>query len=96
MRTIFQPKNKHKMNYIVTVFAGIFARFKQKNPAVAGIIALVLLCVVYAADQGTLLGVFTLPTWAAEAVKWLGIIATTVNGASTHQFQTEEGFFSRK
>lgn len=83
------------MNYLVSIFAGIFARFKQKNPAVAGIIALVLLCVVYAADQGTLLGVFTLPTWAAEAIKWLGIIAATVNGASTHQF-TEEGFFSRK
>ena len=83
------------MNYLVTIFAGIFARFKQKNPAVAGIIALVLLCVVYAADQGTLLGVFTLPTWAADAVKWLGTIVLTVNGASTHQF-TEEGFFSRK
>ena len=83
------------MNYLVTIFAGIFARFKQKNPAVAGVIALALLCVVYAADQGTLLGVFTLPTWAAEAIKWLGIIAATVNGASTHQFQTEEGFFSR-
>lgn len=78
------------MNYLVQIFAGIFARFKQKNPVVAGIIALVLLAVVYTADQGTALGVFTLPVWAADAIKWLGTIALAVNGASTHQFDSNE------
>lgn len=84
------------MNYLVQIFAGIFARFKQKNPAVAGIIALVLLCVVYAADQGTLLGVFTLPVWASDAIKWLGTILLAANGASTHQFEAGEGWFRPK
>ena len=59
------------MNYLVQIFAGIFARFKQKNPVVAGIIALVLLAVVYTADQGTALGVFTLPVWAKDISEYL-------------------------
>lgn len=84
------------MNYLVQVFAGIFARFKQKNPAVAGIIALVCLAVVYTADQGTALGVFALPQWAADAVKWLGTIVLTVNGASTHQFENIGGWAGKK
>jgi threonine/homoserine/homoserine lactone efflux protein len=79
------------MNYLVQVFAGIFARFKQKNPAVAGIIALVCLAVIY-----TALGVFALPQWAADAVKWLGTFVLAVNGASTHQFENIGGWADKK
>ena len=84
------------MNYLVQIFAGIFARFKQKNPAVAGIIALASMGVIYTADQGTALGVFALPEWAADAVKWLGTIVLAVNGASTHQFENIGGWAGKK
>jgi hypothetical protein len=78
-----------KLDFISQIFAQIFAKFKQKNPTAAGVIALVLLVVVYAADQGTFLGVFTLPTWAADTIKWVGSVLLAVNGASTHQYQTD-------
>jgi len=74
------------MDFITTFFAGLFAKFKQSNPAVAGIIALVLFTVVHFADQGSLLGVFSLPEWLAEAVKWVGSVALALNGASTSQY----------
>ena len=74
------------MDFITQFFASLFAKFKQSNPAVAGIIALILLTLVHFADQGTLLGVFTLQTWAAEVAKWVGSIALALNGASTGQF----------
>jgi hypothetical protein len=74
------------MNLFITFFAAVFAKFKQKNPFIAGIIALVLLVAVYAADQGTALGIFTLPSWAAEGVKAISLLLLAVNGASTSEF----------
>jgi hypothetical protein len=74
------------MNLFITFFAAVFAKFKQKNPAIAGIIALVLIVAVYTAEQGTALGAFTLPTWAAEAVKTVSLLLLAVNGAHTSEF----------
>lgn len=72
------------MNEILTsFFANVFAKFKQANPVVAGILALVALTIVGFAENGTLLGVFTLPTWASTVVKIVGTIFLTVNGAHT-------------
>jgi len=67
-------------------FAAAFAKFKQKSPIIAGIIAFALLVIVYAADQGTALGIFTLPQWAADTVKYVGMILLAVNGAHTSQY----------
>jgi predicted histidine transporter YuiF (NhaC family) len=82
-----QPNIQHKttptMEFITNIFAQLFAKFEQKNPAVAALIALILLTVAYFADQGTALGVFALPSWAAEATKWLAQIALALNGAKT-------------
>ena len=74
------------MNLFIQFFAALFAKFKQKNPVVAGIIALVLLVSVYAADQGTALGIFTLPSWAAEGIKGISLLLLAVNGSSTSQY----------
>lgn len=82
-----QPNIHHKttptMEFITNIFAQLFAKFEQKNPAVAALIALILLTVAYFADQGTALGVFILPSWAAEATKWIAQIALALNGAKT-------------
>lgn len=74
------------MNLFITFFAAVFAKFKQKNPAIAAIVALVLMVAVYAADQGTALGIFTLPGWAAEGVKAVSLLLLAVNGAHTSEF----------
>jgi hypothetical protein len=74
------------MNLFIQFFAAMFAKFKQKNPAIAGIIALVLIVAVYTAEQGTALGIFTLPSWAAEAVKSVSLLLLALNGAHTSQY----------
>lgn len=71
---------------LITFFANVFAKFKQKNPAVAGVLALIALTVVAFAEHGTLLGVFTLPVWASNAVKIVGALFLTVNGAHTSEY----------
>lgn len=73
------------MNLFIQFFAALFAKFKQKNPVVAGIIALVLIVAVYTAEQGTALGLFTLPSWAAESVKTVSLLLLALNGAHTPQ-----------
>jgi hypothetical protein len=74
------------MNLFITFFAAVFAKFKQKNPAVAGVTALALGAAVYAADNGTAMGIFTLPEWAAEGVKAISLLLLAVNGAHTSEF----------
>ena len=74
------------MNLFIQFFAAVFAKFKQKNPVVAGIIALVLIVAVYTAEQGTALGIFALPNWAAEGVKTVSLLLLALNGAHTSQY----------
>ena len=74
------------MNPFIQFFAAVFSKFKQKNPAVAAIIALVSGVAVYAADQGTAFGIFNLPSWAAEGVKAISLFLMAVNGSSTSQY----------
>lgn len=75
-----------KLDFLITIFAQIFAKFKQKNPAVAGIIALVLMAVIYTANQGTLLGVFTIPEWASQVLTGISTLLLAVNGSSTSAY----------
>lgn len=63
--------------------------FKAKNPVVATFIVLVLGTVIYFAEQGTLLGAFDLPDWAAGAVKWLAIALGFLTGSRTSQALAE-------
>jgi hypothetical protein len=75
-----------KFDFFIQFFAQLFAKFKQKNPGVAGVILLVLLAVVYTADQGTMLGVFSLPLWASDTLKYAATFLLALNGASTSQY----------
>ena len=75
-----------KFDFLVTIFASVFAKFKQKNPVVAGFIALFLMVVIYTASQGTLLGVFSIPEWAAEILQGLSTVLLAVNGSSTSAY----------
>jgi hypothetical protein len=78
-------KNEPKMDFISKILAQIFEKFKQSNPVVASIIALVMIVTVYTAEQGTLLGVFELPIWASDTLKWISTIVLALNGTKAVQ-----------
>lgn len=70
-------------DFILKILVGIWDKFKAKNATVATIIVLALGTVVYFADQGTLLGVFTLPEWTANALEFLGTLLIALTGSRT-------------
>ena len=67
------------MDFFSTFIAGVFSKFKKTNPVAAGVTALVAGTVLYFADQGTALGLISLPTWAASATKWVSVLVLAVN-----------------
>lgn len=70
-------------DFILKLLVGLWDRFKAKNATVATVIVLALGTLVYFADQGTLLGVFTLPEWAANALEFLGTLLIALTGSRT-------------
>lgn len=72
-------------DWLTQLLASLIDTFKTKNPKVFAIVALVLLALNFTADQGTLLGVFTIPEavafWIDKATTLLGFMlgARTVN-----------------
>lgn len=75
-------------DFLTQLLAQLFNAFKAKSPKVAAIILLVLGTLVGFADQGTLLGLLTLPVWLAAGVKWVGILLGYLTGSQTWQYLT--------
>jgi hypothetical protein len=44
-----------------------------------------MIVTVYTAEQGTLLGVFELPIWASDTLKWISTIVLALNGTKAVQ-----------
>lgn len=61
-------------NLIIGLILKVWDTFKIKNPKVAAIVMLALGAIVYFANQGTLLGLFELPAWAAGAIQFIGTL----------------------
>ena len=74
------------MDFLTQLLAGLFDRFKAKNPTVAAILLLFLGTLLYFADQGTLLGLFSLPTWAASALQAVAAFLLAVTGSRTYNY----------
>lgn len=74
------------MDFLTQILARLFDKFKVDHPKQAAIVLLVLVSFVFFADQGTFLGVFTLPAWAAEAIKWVSVITAALSGSRTVQY----------
>lgn len=79
------------MDFITQLLAQLFNSFKAKNPRVAAIILFLLGLIVYFADQGSFLGIFTLPVWAAEPLKWVVTLLGFLTGSRTYSFLNPTG-----
>jgi len=72
-------------DFITKLLAQLFDSFKTKNPKVAAVLILVLVTLVNFAEQGTMLGLISLPEWAAETVKWVSLVLLGILGSRTTQ-----------
>lgn len=72
-------------DFLTKLLAQLFDSFKAKNPKVAAVLILVLVTITNFAEQGTLIGLFTLPEWAAEVVKWVSLALLGIVGSRTTQ-----------
>ncbi len=70
-------------DFLVNLLVNLWDKFKAKNAKVATAIVLVLMTLVYFADQGSLAGLISLPAWAATAIQWLGTVLLALQGART-------------
>ena len=70
-------------DFLTSLLANLWDKFKVKNAKLATLIVLFLGTLVYFADQGTLLGVFDLPVWAASAIQWVGTFLGFITGSRT-------------
>lgn len=74
------------MDWIIQLLARLFSAFKLKNPVVAGVILLLVGAAVKTAQDGVLLGLFTLPAWANQVVQYVGLFLLAVTGSQTYQY----------
>lgn len=70
-------------DFLTVLLASLFERFKMKNPKTAAILLLVFLLIVYFAQQGTLLGVLTIPKWASDAIGFVAALLAAVTSTRT-------------
>lgn len=76
------------MDFLIKFLAQIFNSFKLKNPAVAAAILFGLGVILNGATQGTYYGLFTLPEWANEVVRYVTMFLMAVTGSQTFQHLT--------
>ncbi len=76
------------MDFLTKILAQLFDTFKANNPKVAAIIILVLMTIIGFADQGSMLGLFSLPGWAAETLKWVSTVILAIVGSRTAKYLT--------
>jgi len=69
--------------FLVDLLVNLWDKFKAKNAKVATLIVILLMTIVYFADQGSLAGIITLPEWAATAIQWLGTVLLALQGSRT-------------
>jgi hypothetical protein len=79
-----------KNDLLTRLLAGLFETFKTKNPKLAALIILLLGAVQYVANQGGVLGVFSLPEWLASGLDVVSWILAALVGSSTFNFLSPE------
>lgn len=85
------------MNDFITKFlAEMLERFKTSNPKTFAVSALVVLTLTYSAQQGTLLGLYSLPEAFTAVIKWVGPLLGTLISTSTFKFLSPKSQAARK
>jgi len=77
-------------DFFTRLIAEIVEKFKVANPKTFAAIALVLLTLIYGAQQGTLLGIWEIPGQLADAIVWLGSLIATLLGSQTFRYLPPE------
>lgn len=78
------------MNLLISWLAKLFEAFKLKNPLVATVVLLVLSAAIHTVNNGTLWGLFSLPSWAAEAISYVSTFLLAVTGSQTFRYLSPE------
>ena len=74
------------MEFFVKFLAQMFAKFKAKSPVVAAVVLLILGVVLNGVTQGSFYGLFVLPTWANDVVRYVSMFLLAVTGSQTFQY----------
>lgn len=74
------------MDFLVRWIASLFEAFKLKNPVIAGVLLLILSAIIHTASQGTVLGLFTLPSWASDVIQYISLFFLSVTGSQTYRY----------
>ncbi len=77
-------------DFITRFLAEIIEKFKVANPKVFAMLALILLVLIYGAQQGNLLGVWPLPAMVKDFIQWVGPLLATLLGSSTFRYLSPE------
>lgn len=78
------------MDFLIKFLAQIFSGFKLKNPAIAAAVLFALSVILNGASQGTFYGLFTLPEWGNEVLRYITMFLLAVTGSQTFQYTNPE------
>lgn len=71
------------MDFLIKFLASLFAKFRLNNPAVAGVVLLVLSTAIVTINNGELFGVFPVTGLLKDVVQYISLFLTAViSGAS--------------
>lgn len=74
------------MDFLIKFLAQIFATFRVKNPVVASAILFGLGLLINGSASGEYYGLFALPEWANEAVRYISLFIMAVTGSEVWQY----------
>lgn len=79
------------MDFLVKFLAQFFTSFKAKNPVVAAGVLFGLGLLLNGASSGSYYGLFVLPEWTNELIRYVSMFLMAVTGSETWQYlQTEK------
>ena len=71
------------MDFLIKFLAQIFSGFKLKNPLAASVVLFALGVILNGVTQGSFYGLFSLPEWANEVVRYITMFLLAVTGSQT-------------
>jgi hypothetical protein len=84
------------MDFLIKFLAQLFSGFKVKNPVIAAGILFGLGVILNGASTGEFYGLFTLPEWGVEVVRYITMFLMAVTGSQTFQYLQPEQSDAKK
>lgn len=72
------------MEFFAQFIAKFFKNFRIKNPVVGSVVLLLLSGLSYTAAQGTVYGLYTLPSWASPVLTFVSLFLTAVTAPEVY------------